>query len=205
MTAQHNMTETKASKDQPGRWLSSYQIAALLAELGEQCDPARIGYYDSFEQFVEKVRSSKHWSAGEVFVYAGSLCEYVVMKQIAPSSCEMLTLTNRQYTDVLTAYQFEQEELLQLLRQNMHLPTCAHAAEQATMTYICDQLTQSEPDILTPNKHEKLFVKDVDSRLMTALPAPAGGWSLEILTQFDVFPDACSAYLGEVFIGSTEV
>ena len=93
------------------------ELRAILAAQDESCDPDRVGFYPDLEALAEKVRSSKIWSQGEVFVWAGSNDEFVVMKQIAPSSCEMLTLTQDGYKDVLTASSFDQEELVATLQR----------------------------------------------------------------------------------------
>ena len=96
--------------------LSMDDLSAILALEDEVCDPAHVGFYPDLESLADKVRSAKNWSQGEIFVWAASKDEFVVMKQIAPSSCEMLTLTQDGYKDVLTAYRFEQDELLDTLR-----------------------------------------------------------------------------------------
>lgn len=99
--------------------LSKDKVACLLAEQDEICDPERVCYYDSLELLAEKVRSNSTWSQGEVFVYAGGKDDFVIMKQIAPSSCEMLTITNHGYMDVMTAYGFEQAELVTTVCEHM--------------------------------------------------------------------------------------
>lgn len=86
-------------------------VTTLLARQGEICLNESIGYYPSIHALAEKVRSSSCWTQGEVFVYAASDVKFVVMMQIAPASCEMLTITHAGYQDVLTAYRFELDEL----------------------------------------------------------------------------------------------
>ncbi|MBN3760879.1 hypothetical protein [Burkholderia sp. Ac-20365] len=93
------------------------KIAAVLKEHGESCNPDRIGHYTTIDELVEKVRSSKNWERGEIFVCAIDAERFVLMKQIAPDSCEMLTLTHNGYHDVNTAYRFEQAELVGLVQQ----------------------------------------------------------------------------------------
>lgn len=90
-------------------------VAELLSKHDELCCHEKIGYYPSIRALAQKVRSSKIWSQGEVFVYADSAQKFIVMKQIAPSSCEMLTISNAGFQDVLTAYRFEQDELETML------------------------------------------------------------------------------------------
>lgn len=99
--------------------LSIEAVTEILASQDESCNPGQVGFYPDLEALAAKVRSSKNWSQGEVFVYAESEAEYVVMKQVAPSSCEMLTITHDGYKDVLTAYRYEQEELVDQLRSYM--------------------------------------------------------------------------------------
>lgn len=91
------------------------RVMQILAKHDETCSPDRVGYYPDIPTLAAQVRSSKHWSMGEVFVYAKSSMEFIVMKQIAPSSCEMLTITNAGIQDVLTAYRYELRELVQVL------------------------------------------------------------------------------------------
>lgn len=88
---------------------------ALLA-CDEQCDPSRVCYYPDIETMVAQQRQSKHWSQGEIFVFSRSKDHFIVAKQIAPSSCEFLFLTHDGYKDVLTAYRYEQDELVAILQ-----------------------------------------------------------------------------------------
>jgi hypothetical protein len=96
--------------------LSENKIRDILANEDEGFNPAKTGYYASVDELAEKVRGTKNWSQGEVFVFAESEDKFVVMKQIAPSSCEMLTITQDGYKDVLTAYRFEQDELVAMVK-----------------------------------------------------------------------------------------
>lgn len=91
------------------------RLQAILAAEDEDCDPGRVGFYPDVDSLAQKVRSQENWSQGEVFVCALSDERFIVMKQIAPASCEMLTITQDGYKDVLTAYRFEQDELVQQL------------------------------------------------------------------------------------------
>lgn len=116
--ATHRWSEIEAAPEAvQAHPLSMDELSAILAAEDEDCDPAHVGFYPDLESLAEKVRSSEIWSQGEVFVWAASKDEFVVMKQIAPSSCEMLTLTQDGYKDILTAYRFEQDELLGTLRR----------------------------------------------------------------------------------------
>ena len=91
------------------------RLQAILAGENETCDPSHVGFYPDLNSLAEKVCGQKNWSQGEVFVFAESADRFVVMKQVAPASCEMLTITQNGFHDVLTAYRFEQDELVQQL------------------------------------------------------------------------------------------
>lgn len=92
--------------------LSYERVAAILAEHDEEVSFGNVAFYPSLEALAGKTRGSKNWSQGEVFVYAGSEESFVVMKQIAPASCEMLTITQAGFFDVLTASAFELNALV---------------------------------------------------------------------------------------------
>ena len=68
---------------------------------------------------VQAILASKSWAEGQVFVHSGEDGNFVVMKQVAPASCEMMTITNQGYMDVVTAYRFEQQELVDEVRSHM--------------------------------------------------------------------------------------
>lgn len=91
-------------------------VSQLLASQGEGCSESAIGYYSDIPALAAKVRSSKHWSMGEIFVFAESPTRFIVMKQIVPSSCEMLTITPAGVEDVLTACCYEQDALVDALK-----------------------------------------------------------------------------------------
>ena len=101
-----------ASAVQP---LSVEAVQTLLANSGESSSAASIGFYPDVGALVEKVRSSKCWAEGEVFVAAESADRYVIMKQVVPASCEMMTITNSGFLDVYTAYRMEAAELIDAL------------------------------------------------------------------------------------------
>lgn len=108
--------------------LPRQRVAEILAAQQESCRPESIGYYDSIASLAEKTRSSTCWAMGEVFVYAEHESRFVVMKQIAPDSCEMLIVTSMGCMDVLTACAFSQEELVATLEQFMQ--QCVDSAEE---------------------------------------------------------------------------
>lgn len=95
--------------------LNHQAIAKILAAHDEACSEQKIGHYATLGELAAKVRSSKNWSIGEVFACALEHGQFVIMKQIAPSSCEMMTVTQNGFHDVLTASRFEQQELVDQL------------------------------------------------------------------------------------------
>ena len=97
---------TTLSSIEPSKLLSTERIWNILADQDETCDERRVCYYPNIETLARQVRSSKCWTMGEVFVYVESAHRFIVMKQIAPSSCEMLTICQAGYCDVLTAYRY---------------------------------------------------------------------------------------------------
>jgi hypothetical protein len=104
------------------RALPRGKVAEILTAHGENCLLARVGYYPNIQSLSERVCGTKHWSFGEVFVCAESPNQFIVMKQIAPDSCEMLTVTNSGFLDVFTAYRYDPTELASLLQVGMGQP-----------------------------------------------------------------------------------
>jgi hypothetical protein len=96
--------------------LSRAKVASILAGHDEHADVDKIGYYDSLDSLAAMVRSGKNWAEGEIFVSAFENDRYVIMKQVAPSSCELATYTQNGFHDVLTGYRFEQDELVEILK-----------------------------------------------------------------------------------------
>lgn len=92
--------------------LTHEQIAEALATQDEAFDESHVGHYLSIEELAEKVRSQKNWAMGEVFCCAVDPEKFLILKQIAPSSCEMLTISQNGFHDVLTAYRYSQDELV---------------------------------------------------------------------------------------------
>jgi hypothetical protein len=77
------------------------------------------------------------------------------------------------------------------------------------LKFITD-VQNDEPDILTPVKHNDLLITDLDGVQMLIIPAPEGGWSDELLwAASDRYiaktANGAEAYLGEQWVGSTEV
>lgn len=97
------------------RTLTLEFVREVLARQDEPVSENHMGHYTSISALAEKVRSSKCWTQGEVFCCAIDADRFIVMKQIAPSSCEMLTLTQNGFQDVITAYRYGQDELVALL------------------------------------------------------------------------------------------
>lgn len=91
-------------------------VAAILAAQNEACVVDQVSYYPSLAALADTVRSSKCWAEGEVFVWASAPDRFIIMKQVAPSSCEMLTIAPSGAKDVLTAYRFTSNELVAQLQ-----------------------------------------------------------------------------------------
>ena len=127
--------------------ISEDKIRSVLAKENEGFNPEKTGYYESVEALVDKVRGTKNWSQGEVFVYAESEDKFVIMKQIAPASCEMLTITQDGYKDVLTAYRIERDELVSMLKDYMEIGSevdCFQAAQKLAEQK--ETVTIADPD-----------------------------------------------------------
>lgn len=97
--------------------LTRAQVARLLASQDESCDLSRVSYYATLEALATTVTRSTHWALGEVFVCALDADRYIVMKQVAPSSCEMLVLSNVGFCDVISANRYGNDELVTALRR----------------------------------------------------------------------------------------
>lgn len=110
------MNQEKIEKLKSKEILTFEIISEILKSHNENCVKEKVGYYTDLESLVEKVRSSKSWTMGEVFVYAEATDSFIIMKQIAPASCEMLTISPKGQEDVLTAYRYGQEELTKQLQ-----------------------------------------------------------------------------------------
>jgi hypothetical protein len=77
------------------------------------------------------------------------------------------------------------------------------------LTFITDTGV-SEPDILSPVAREALVINTLAGVELMVFPAPAQGWShdqlMSVSTQHeDAFVEGADAYLGTVWVGSTEV
>lgn len=97
------------------RMLPRGRVIERVRSCDEGCSRESIGYYRSIDALAEKVRSSRNWSRGETFVWVASADEYVILTQVAPASCEMLVVLPKGAEDVLTAYRFSREDLVQKL------------------------------------------------------------------------------------------
>jgi hypothetical protein len=97
--------------------LDTARVIEIMAAHDETVHARQIGSYASLDALVEKARSSRQWSEGETFVCALAEDRYVIMKQVAPASCEMMTITQNGFHDVNTAYRFSQDELVRLLQE----------------------------------------------------------------------------------------
>ena len=115
-------TQTTPTQESPADILDQGKIRLVLEAVGETAYADKICYYETLDLLVEKIRSSKHCDQGEIFVYVKSADDYVVVKQVAPSSCEMMVVTKHGIWDVVTAYRFEQQELLAAITEQMAKP-----------------------------------------------------------------------------------
>lgn len=91
-------------------------VQQVLNRQGEDASEEHVGHYSTIRDLAAMVRQSKCWTQGEVFCCLIDEGRYIIMKQVAPSSCEMLTLTQNGFHDVLTAYRFSEDELVALLQ-----------------------------------------------------------------------------------------
>ena len=72
-------------------------------------------------------------------------------------------------------------------------------------------LTANEPDLLIGNEAVKLFIKDLSGDALAEYSAPVNGWThdkleaLERDTCFAAYPDGWDAFLGECWVGSSEI
>lgn len=107
--------------------LSRARVKEILAGQDESIDERRICYYPSVEALVMRASGTKNWSSGEVFVYAETPNHFLILCQIAPSSCEMMTLTHNGFHDVVTAYRVAPEELTAMFKGYMGCSADANA------------------------------------------------------------------------------
>lgn len=80
------------------------RVAAILAAQDEACSPSSVGYYPSVDALAQRAAGIRAWAMGEVFVWAQGPEDFVILKQVAPDSCEMLVLTQHGYHDVVSAH-----------------------------------------------------------------------------------------------------
>jgi hypothetical protein len=72
-------------------------------------------------------------------------------------------------------------------------------------------LTANEPDLLIGNEAVKLFIRDLSGDALAEYSAPVDGWThdkleaLERDTFFATYPDGWDAFLGECWVGSSEI
>lgn len=109
--------------------LSRETVQNILGEHDIGVAGTAIQYYPTLEALVHTAASSRCWSLGETFVCAESPERFVIMCQVAPASCEMLTLTQNGFHDVLTAYRFAPDELAAQIRGYMDQPAAAPTPE----------------------------------------------------------------------------
>lgn len=97
-------------------------VAGILQAHGESCNTGQICHFSSLLELATRAASSRSWAAGEIFVFAESADRFTILKQLAPSSCEMLVVTANGAHDVLTAYRFTPEELAEEAKAYMDKP-----------------------------------------------------------------------------------
>lgn len=103
--------------------LTTSVVADILQAHGEICAHEQVCHYSSLAELARRASGSRSWAAGEVFVYAEAEDRFVILKQIAPSGCEMLTITASGIHDVLTAYRFTPQELEAQLSAYLQSPS----------------------------------------------------------------------------------
>lgn len=90
-------------------------VCAVLANHGEYACPDRVGFYGSIVELVKTASSSKIWAMGEIFAHIPNPrdphSKFILLKQIAESSCEMAIYTHHGFHDVVTAHLIEIDEL----------------------------------------------------------------------------------------------
>lgn len=77
--------------------------------------------------------------------------------------------------------------------------------------FITDIQSQQEPDILTPNRFNRLLIVSLEGQLLAGYNAPMSGWTHDVLVRLSrLFPQqweycGADALLGDQFVGSTEI
>ena len=69
-------------------------------------------------------------------------------------------------------------------------------------------INHSEIDLLIGNEHQCLIIKDLEGKITKEIYAPQGGYTHELLELIDYFiysPNGWDAYLGDGWIGSSEI
>ncbi|ABO60382.1 hypothetical protein LA345_36530 (plasmid) [Burkholderia vietnamiensis] len=115
MLAGKSESDLQALSAQDHPRLAFARVREILASHGEAAAEHQVGHYSSLSTLAETVRSSKCWSEGEIFSCALDETRFVIMKQVAPASCEMVTVSHMGFHDVLTAYRYDQQELVDAL------------------------------------------------------------------------------------------
>lgn len=95
-------------------------IQAALALAGATVNPDRVGHYASVASMVNLMCGSRCWSQGETFCHMANDHQWVVAQQIAPSSCEMMIITQNGFLDVVTAYRVDASALEHTILQHMN-------------------------------------------------------------------------------------
>ena len=79
------------------------------------------------------------------------------------------------------------------------------------ITFVTDQLSPKEPDILTAVKFNTLLIMSLEGQYLARFDAPITGWTHQTLCNMNTLFEsawACcgvDAYLGNQWVGSSEV
>lgn len=69
--------------------------------------------------------------------------------------------------------------------------------------------SQQEPDLLIGNASKGFIAKDMDGQIVVYMEAPEGGWTHDLLERLEVpsviYQNGCDFFLGDAWIGSSEV
>lgn len=93
-------------------------------------DHSQVHRYPTVEALAEKAAGSRMWAMGETF----AVCEderFVIVHQLAPSSCEMAIVSHNGWHDVVTAYRVGAQEFAKQLGQVLEAPCRAANAVPA--------------------------------------------------------------------------
>ncbi|MGR6831174.1 hypothetical protein [Aliivibrio wodanis] len=79
------------------------------------------------------------------------------------------------------------------------------------ITFVTDQLSPKEPDILTTVKFNSLLIMSLEGQYLARFHAPITGWTHQALCNMNTLFESAwaycgvDAYLGNQWVGSSEV